>query len=88
MLLAPPAEATVAATVARSTPDVATVAASTPVGGYAGYTVTLSVDPYGASGSSAVARFAIGSTGPPRDRWSVGTPPSSTTSPEPQAGTR
>jgi len=55
MVLAPPAEATVAAAVARSTPDVATVAASAPVGGYAGYTVTLSVDPYGPDGSSAVA---------------------------------
>ena len=54
-VLAPPAEATAAATTARSTPDVAAVATSAPVRGYTGYAVTLSVDPYGADGSSTVA---------------------------------
>jgi putative drug exporter of the RND superfamily len=53
-ILAPPAQASAALTVARSTQNVAKVAAAQPVAGYTRYTVTLSVPPYGPSGYSAV----------------------------------
>jgi hypothetical protein len=48
----PPREAAAAA--ARATPDVATVSPAAPAGGYTGYSVTLSVPPYGASGHAAI----------------------------------
>ncbi|HTT53330.1 MAG TPA: MMPL family transporter [Streptosporangiaceae bacterium] len=53
-VLARPADAGAAAAAARATGGVATVAPSGPVGGYASYSVTLSVPPYGASGSAAI----------------------------------
>jgi putative drug exporter of the RND superfamily len=54
VLLTPPREAAKAAAAARATPGVAAVAPTAPLGGYAGYSVTLSVPPYGASGYAAV----------------------------------
>jgi putative drug exporter of the RND superfamily len=57
VILAPPREAGAAAAAARATPDVAAVSPGTPVGGYASYSVTLSVPPYGASGSAAVGNL-------------------------------
>ena len=56
-ILAPPREAGAAAAAARATPDVAVVSPGGPVGGYASYSVTLSVPPYGASGSAAVVNL-------------------------------
>ncbi len=53
-VLAPPNEAGAAAAAARATADVAAVVPGSPVGGYASYSVILSVPPYGASGSAAV----------------------------------
>ena len=53
-VLARPAEASAAAAAARASHGVATVTPSGPVGGYASYTVTLSVPPYGAGGSAAI----------------------------------
>ena len=57
VILAPPREAAAAAATARATPDVAAVSPGAPVGGYASYSVTLSVPPYGASGSAAVGNL-------------------------------
>jgi putative drug exporter of the RND superfamily len=57
VILAPPREAAAAAAAARATPDVAAVSPGTPLGGYASYSVTLSVPPYGASGSAAVGNL-------------------------------
>ena len=54
VLLARPADAAAAATAARATPGVATVAPGMPAGGYASYSVTLSVGPYTSAGSSAI----------------------------------
>jgi putative drug exporter of the RND superfamily len=56
-ILAPPAEASAAAAAARATRDVAAVAPSGPVHGYASYSVTLSVPPYGTGGHAAVANL-------------------------------
>ena len=53
-VLARPAEASAAATAARASHGVATVAPGGPVGGYASYSVTLSVPPYGSAGSAAI----------------------------------
>jgi RND superfamily putative drug exporter len=47
VLLAPPGEASAAAATARATPVVATVSRGAPVEGYAGFSVTMSADPYG-----------------------------------------
>jgi RND superfamily putative drug exporter len=57
VILAPPRAAAAAAAAARATPDVAAVSPGAPVGGYASYSVTLSVPPYGASGSAAVGNL-------------------------------
>ena len=57
VILAPPRAAAAAAATARATPDVAAVSPGAPVGGYASYSVTLSVPPYGASGSAAVGNL-------------------------------
>jgi RND superfamily putative drug exporter len=54
VLLTPPREAAAAAAAARATPGVAAVAPATPLGGYADYSVTLSVPPYSGSGYAAV----------------------------------
>ncbi len=53
-LLAPPREARAAATAAQAAPDVASASPDTPAGGYASFSVTLSADPYSASGYTAV----------------------------------
>jgi RND superfamily putative drug exporter len=53
-VLAPPREAGTVAAAARATPDVAEVSRGGRVGGYASYSVTLSVPPYGASAGAAV----------------------------------
>jgi putative drug exporter of the RND superfamily len=54
-LLTPPAQASVAAAAARATPGVASVAPAEPVGGYARYSVTLAVPPYGSRGATAIS---------------------------------
>lgn len=54
VLLARPADAATAAAAARASHGVATVTPSTPVGGYASYSVTLSVPPYGSAGPAAI----------------------------------
>jgi putative drug exporter of the RND superfamily len=59
ILLTPPQEASTAAATARSTPGVAEVTQGSPVGGYADVSVTLSVDPYGATGSAAIAHLRL-----------------------------
>jgi RND superfamily putative drug exporter len=56
-ILAPPREAAAAVAAARATPDVASVSLGGQVHGYASYSVTLSVPPYGASGSAAVGNL-------------------------------
>jgi putative drug exporter of the RND superfamily len=56
-ILSPPGEASAAAAAARATPDVASVAPSGPVHGYASYSATLSVPPYSTSGYAAVANL-------------------------------
>jgi len=53
-LLTPPGQASTAQAAARSVRDVADVARQAPVDGYAAYTVTLSVDPYGSNGAAAI----------------------------------
>jgi len=55
VLLAPPAQADAAATAARATPGVASVLPGAPVEGYDSYSVTLSADPYGPAGTTAIA---------------------------------
>ncbi len=54
-ILSPPREASAAVAAARATPGVAAVSPSGPVHGYASYSATLSVPPYGTSGAAAVA---------------------------------
>jgi RND superfamily putative drug exporter len=55
VLLAPPGQATAAAAAARATQGVATVVPGSPVEGYDRYSVTLSVDPFGPGGTTAIA---------------------------------
>jgi putative drug exporter of the RND superfamily len=54
VLLAPPAQAGAAATAAHATPGVAAVLRGAPVEGYDSYSVTLSADPYGSAGTTAI----------------------------------
>jgi putative drug exporter of the RND superfamily len=54
VLLAPPREAATAASLARAMPDVASVTAQAPIGGYAAYSATLGIDPYGTQAATAV----------------------------------
>jgi len=54
-LLTPPGEKGAAAAAARTTPGVAAVSPAAPVGGYAHYLVTLSVDPYGPRAGTAIS---------------------------------
>jgi len=54
VLLAPPGQAGAAATAVHATPGVADVAPGAPVQGYDSYSVTLSVDPYGPAGKTAI----------------------------------
>jgi putative drug exporter of the RND superfamily len=54
VLLVPPREAATAAGLTRASPAVASVSPQAPVGGYAAYSVTLAVDPYGGQAATAV----------------------------------
>ena len=54
VVLAPPDVATAAASAARGTPGVGAVLPGTAVGGYASYSVILSVPPFGSSGTAAI----------------------------------
>jgi RND superfamily putative drug exporter len=54
VLLAPPGHAAGAAAAARATPDIATVVPGSPVEAYDSYSVTLSVNPFGSAGTSAI----------------------------------
>jgi putative drug exporter of the RND superfamily len=54
-LLTPPGEAMAAAAAVRATPGIASVTRSPAVGGYARYSVTLSVSPYGSRGGAVIA---------------------------------
>ena len=54
VLLAPTREASAAAAVARGVTGVASVSAGSPVGGYADYSVTLSVPPFGQRAATAI----------------------------------
>jgi len=56
-ILSPQREASAAVATARATPDVAAVSPAGPVHGYASYSATLSVPPYGTSGYAAVANL-------------------------------
>jgi RND superfamily putative drug exporter len=56
-ILSPPREASAAVATARATPDITAVSPSAPVHGYASYSATLSVSPYGTSGYAAVANL-------------------------------
>ena len=66
VLLAPPDEASATLTAARATPGVGTVSPQPPAAGYTAYSVTLSVPPYGASGSAAISllRARLGGDAP------------------------
>lgn len=55
IVLSPPAQAAGVAAAARSVPGVAAVTALPPVQGWAASSITLTVDPYGTAGSTAVA---------------------------------
>jgi putative drug exporter of the RND superfamily len=67
VVLAPPGEAAAAAAAARGTPGVSTVVPGRVVEGYDSYSVTLSVDPFGSAGTSAIVglrqRLAAGAPG-------------------------
>jgi RND superfamily putative drug exporter len=54
VLLVPPDQAAAAAAAAHATPGVSAVAPGAPVQGYDGYSVTLSVDPFGSAGTTAI----------------------------------
>ncbi len=54
VLLAPPDQAAAAATAARAMPGAADVLPGAPVQGYDSYSVTLSVDPFGPAGTTAI----------------------------------
>jgi RND superfamily putative drug exporter len=60
VLLAPPGEADAAAKAAHATPGVGDVTPGTPVEGYDSYTVTLSVDPFGPAGTTAIVALRQG----------------------------
>jgi putative drug exporter of the RND superfamily len=57
VLLAPPGQAAAAAAAAHATPDVASVLPGAPVQGYDSYTVTLSADPFGPAGKTAIVNL-------------------------------
>ena len=57
VLLAPPGQANAAAAAAHATPGVAGVAPGAPVQGYDSYLVTLSVDPFGSAGTTAIVNL-------------------------------
>jgi putative drug exporter of the RND superfamily len=54
VLLAPPGQAAAAAAAAHATPGVSGVLADPPVKGYDSYSVTLSADPFGPAGTTAI----------------------------------
>ena len=66
VVLTPPGQASAAAAAARATPGVATVAPLATIASYAGYSVTLSVPPYGAKGSATIEnlRHRLGQEAP------------------------
>jgi putative drug exporter of the RND superfamily len=66
VLLAPPGQAAAAAAAARATPGVAAVVPGPPAEGYDSYSVTLSVNPFGSAGTSAIVDL--------RQRLSAGAP--------------
>lgn len=55
LMLSPPGLREAAVAAARSATNVATVTAGPAIGGYAAYTIVMSVPPYGPAGSAAVA---------------------------------
>ena len=55
VLLAPPGQAQAALAAAHATPSVSAVQPDRPVGAYDQYAVTLSADPYGSAGTTAIA---------------------------------
>ncbi|HTZ26136.1 MAG TPA: MMPL family transporter [Streptosporangiaceae bacterium] len=55
VILTPPREPHITTAIARASSRVASVSPAAPVQGYASYSVTLSVDPYGPSGYAAIA---------------------------------
>jgi RND superfamily putative drug exporter len=57
VLLTPPAQTGAAFEAARATADVASVSPAQALGGYAAYTVTLSVPPYSDKGYATIARL-------------------------------
>jgi RND superfamily putative drug exporter len=57
VLLVPPGQAGAAAAAAHATPGVSSVVPDAPVQGYDRYSVTLSVDPFGAAGTSAIVNL-------------------------------
>ena len=66
VLLAPPGQAGAAAAAAHATPGVGGVVPGAPVQGYDSYSVTLSADPFGPAGTTAVVGL--------RQRLSAGAP--------------
>jgi putative drug exporter of the RND superfamily len=57
VLLAPPGQAAAATAAAHATPDVASVVSSMPIQGYDSYSVTLSADPFGPAGKTAIVNL-------------------------------
>jgi len=57
VLLAPPGQAAAATAAAHATPDVANVVPSAPIQGYDSYSVTLSADPFGPAGKTAIVNL-------------------------------
>ncbi len=60
VILVPPAEANAAAATARTGPDAGQVLPGPAVGGYASYSVILSVPPFGSSGTAAIVSLRNG----------------------------
>jgi putative drug exporter of the RND superfamily len=54
VLLVPPREAATAASLTRANPAVASVSPQAPVGGYAAYSATLAIDPYGGQAATTI----------------------------------
>ena len=55
VLLVPPGQAAAATAAAHATPGVSAVVPGAPAAGYDGFSVTLSVDPFGPAGTTAIA---------------------------------
>ena len=87
VLLAPPGQAQAAVAAAHATPSVSAVQPGRPVGGYDQYAVTLSADPYGSAGTTAIAGLRQRLPRTRRARWSAAARPSPTTRPRRRAAT-